>query len=101
MLVIELIVAAGIIVVAITAKTSRDSYLGVAIAATFIGFASLSNISAPAELLTLTDGERIGAERLNALARPIAWTSFAVAIGVAILGVVRTHREADENRKDR
>jgi hypothetical protein len=101
LLIIELIVAAGIIGVAITRKASRDSYFGVAIAAAFIGFAFLSNISSPAQLLALTDEERIGAERLNALARPIAWTFFAVASGVAFAGVVRGRRGPNESGEDR
>jgi hypothetical protein len=96
----QVIVAAGIVGAAILGRGSRDSYIGGAVAATLIGLAFLSNVSTSAHLLTLSETERIGAERLNALAPPIAWIFFAAAIGAAIGACVfRATRTSAENRK--
>lgn len=95
----QVIVAAGIVGAAILGKGARDSYIGGAVAATLMGLAFLSNVSTSAHVLTLSETERIGAERLNALAPPIAWIFLAAAIGAAIGACVfRAPRTTAENR---
>jgi hypothetical protein len=100
LLVLQLFVIVGIIVAAREGKGSRDAYFSGAIAATLIGLAFLLNISTPAQLLALSDAERLGAERLNVLVPPIAWIFFALAIGAAIGACVfRTPRVTANGKK--
>ena len=94
LLVIQLIVGAGVIAAAMTGKGSRDAYFGLTIAATLIGSAFLSNVSTPAQLMAMSDVERLGAERLNDIAPPIALIFFAFAIGAAIGACVFRTRSA-------
>ena len=98
LLVLQLSAVVGIIGAAITGKGARGSYFRGAIAAALLGLAFLSTISTPAQLLAMSEAERVGAERLNALAPFVAWTLFASAIGAVIGGCVfRAPRVVDNS----
>ena len=97
LLLIQLIAGVGIVVAAIAGKGSRGAYFGAAGAATLFGLAFLSLISSPTDLANISAAERVGAERLNALAPIVAWIFFAAAIGGAIGGCVfRASRPATD-----
>ena len=97
---LQLVAPVSIVLAALMGKGARDLYFGIAIVGTLIGFACLSNISTPAQLLALSEAERIGADRLNALAPPTALMSFAVAVGAAIAACVfRVPRSINETEE--
>lgn len=96
LLVPQVVVVLGIVVAALLGKGSRVSFFGWAVAATLLGLAFLSNISTPEQFVTMSEAERVGAARLDAILPLIATTLFALAIGAAAGGCVfrtpRTHR---------
>jgi hypothetical protein len=98
LLVLQLITVVAIILAAVSGQGDRDSYFGVAIAVMLIGVAFLSNVSTPEQLLALSEAERFGAERLNAIAHPIAWLFFAAATGIGAC-VFRTPRVVIETEE--
>jgi membrane protein required for beta-lactamase induction len=96
LLVPQVVVVLRIVVAALLGKGSRVSFFGWAVAATLLGLAFLSNISTPEQFVTMSEAERVGAARLDAILPLITTTLFALAIGAAVGGCVfrtpRTHR---------
>ena len=68
LLVPQVVVVLGIVVAALLGKGSRVSFFGWAVAATLLGLAFLSNISTPEQFVTMSEAERVGAARLDAIA---------------------------------
>ena len=96
LLVPQVVVVLRIVVAALLGKGSRVSFFGWAVAATLLGLAFLSNISTPEQFVTMSEAERVGAARLDAILPLITTTLFALAIGAAVGGCVfrtpQTHR---------